>query len=125
VVGGASYYNPYIYGQSYWPHWNYQPYYASYTAIAYDARTGRYGTAYGQSNLQLSSAIARNFCGTRNCQTVVWAQGGCVALTTSESGQRIGYAYGTYKHATTRNALRACERGGFADCRTLAWSCSY
>jgi hypothetical protein len=115
---------PYF-GTSYWSYYNYQPYYASFGAIAYSKATGEVGIAWGNENRSIAERQAVNYCGEADCRTVVWVQGGCGSVTKSEASGQIGYAYATSKHLASSYAMRGCQRDGNDDCKQLAWVCSY
>lgn len=140
IVVGPVYTFP-VYGYSYWGYWNYEPYYATYGAIAYSKATGQFGFAYAHNSRRAAERDAVNYCGEEDCKSVIWVQGGCGALAKSPAipavpasegveaveavDARMGYAYASNKLDAQRYAMRGCKRSGGEACKQLAWVCSY
>lgn len=114
-----------VYGYSYYPYWNYQPYYATFASIAYSVETGRYGVSYGLGSRWSAENRALQFCAEADCQIVTWVQGGCTAISRSEDGQVLGWGVSTTKYNARSVAQRGCFSNGGEKCRTHAWACSY
>jgi len=115
------------YGYSYYPYWNYQVYYASYGAISYSPSTGATGYSYGFATQAEAMANANGYCNRGDCRTVVWVQGGCAAVATSEDNSRLGWGYDNSRFAAQSRAIRGCKAGigSAAKCAIRAWTCSW
>ncbi len=117
------------YGYTYYPYYNYQPYYSTFGAIAYSPSTGQYGFSYRAVNQSQAVQAAINYCGANDCSSVVWVQGGCAAAAvgkaTEDGDNNISWAYDTSRIRARNMALQACRNAGNAQCDLLAWTCSY
>lgn len=114
-----------VFGNSYWPYYNYQPLYSTYGAISYSQSTGYFGVAWGQTSRYRAQYEATQYCGQKDCKPAVWVQGGCAALAQGPESGALGYSYHTDKYLARAYAMKGCQRSGQRDCVPLAWVCSY
>lgn len=120
---GAGLYNPY--GYSYFPFYNYQPYYSTYAAISYSPSSDHFGAAWGHFDQQSAVEASLGFCQQGDCRPVVWVQGGCAALVANTSALRLGWGYGDSLSQASLYAQSACQRGLGQPCQRKVWVCSY
>lgn len=113
-----------VFGNAYYPYYQYEPYYPTYGAIAYSKTTKRVGISYNHSTRADAEKDAVGYCGEEDCKPTVWVAGGCGALAGSAEGQ-LGYAYAADKYYAQSYAMRGCKQGGTKDCKQVAWVCSY
>lgn len=113
-------------GYSFYPYFNYQPYYQTYAVISYSSATDTWGSSWGQVSREMAAVTANSYCGHDTCRPVVWVQGGCASLMTSASTKRVSWGIGSSTSAASMAARNACVMGGQAsDCAVRAWVCSY
>jgi len=113
-----------VYGHSYWRNFGYQPRFSKFAAIAYSAKTGNRGYSYRASTRWAGERIAKLQCGAKDCETVVWVQGGCAAVAKSQAGQEFAWAIDSTLWSAQRWAMIGCRRSGAKDCRMLSRTCS-
>lgn len=119
---------PYVpYGFSYLPYFNNNPYYSTFGAIAYSPSTGMFGNAWGQATQFLATNAAVSYCGHKDCQTVVWVQGGCAAVASGPNNTPMTWAYHPNRSVAEFYATRSCNKAkdGDAVCQVRSWVCSF
>jgi hypothetical protein len=114
-------------GYSYWPYYNYQPYYATYAAVAYSPSTDKFGVAWGESYKYNAFSSASAYCDHEDCRTIAWVQGGCLAVASGPKGNFMGWAYNTDLARAQGYAKYACQRASkkTVTCTNRVWTCSY
>ena len=96
-----------------------------YGAIAYDAKTGAWGTAYDHPYQQTANQRALNECRKRaaGCEIVVRFWGELCGAYATGSGTANAYGSGATRAIAERNAVMACQRQG-QGCAPRVWSCN-
>jgi Domain of unknown function (DUF4189) len=121
--------NPYYNGYSFYPFYNYAPYYASFAAISYSPSRDVFGYSVNESSRNSATYTANNFCGVGDCRPVVWVQGACAVAVTSASTRRLTWAYNNSIQGANFWALKSCANDGSStgvtDCVARVWVCSY
>jgi hypothetical protein len=113
------------YGYSYYGDFFYQPRYATYGAIAFSPETFRYGLAWGEYSQSGAVYAALSYCGSDDCQPVVWVRGGCAAIARGTESNHVSWGYHSSRYGARSYAVRACKAAGGEGCRVLAWLCSW
>lgn len=80
---------------------------SGFGAIAYSARTGRYGWSYGAADQAVAERMALTNCAAADATVVAWAQHSHLAFAIGANG---GYGYGWASNAqdAQRRAMTNC-----------------
>lgn len=92
----------------------------NWAAIAVSVRTGNLGYVYDYSSAGGARSAAVDKCSAGDCQAVVWASNGCVAVAQAPN-LAWGWAYGPSRSAAENQAVSATPGDG---ARVLAWACT-
>ena len=99
----------------------------SFGAISYSRQTGSYGYSTGYSYRQAAESAAFDYCyqyGGRDCNTVLWFNNACGALSLSQNG-----AWGVAWHGDIYQAQNAaigyCQSNGGQGCWLEISDCSF
>lgn len=113
----------YFYGYSFFPY--HEGKNLTVGVISYSLNQDQVGYAWGYPSVEAASRASLRSCTQEDCAPVVWVQGGCAALATSKTEQRVGWAWAGAKSEAITYALRACRSGGKTKCESRAWVCSF
>jgi tetratricopeptide (TPR) repeat protein/uncharacterized caspase-like protein len=94
-------------------------------AIAYSAKSQRWGEAYGYRNSARAERSAIKACGGRDkgCELAIWYNKYCGAVAADAGGAWSG-GKGRSAKAAAYDALKRCAKNGGNDCKLLRVNCS-